>query len=166
MHNNIIRNASSLYTVHHFTSVIFAACNRNRLINVSFQIYLRNTLNMPRSDLCAPTPGSVHRFRVKQPIVMVLIPLNACGDFSYKTRCPRAVEHRLNCIFCFNTCTSFAENLCVPARRRTQVRPGWIRDTYVRSVRLSYLCIKILFLFQFFTICSEKVKFESIIVIF
>ena len=108
MHNNIIRNASSLYTVHHFTSVIFAACNRNRLINVSFQIYLRNTLNMPRSDLCAPTPGSVHRFRVKQPIVMVLIPLNACGDFSYKTRCPQAVEHGLNSILCFNTCTSFA----------------------------------------------------------
>jgi len=73
-----------------------------------------------RSDLCAPTRVGAHRFRVNRPMsrydVMVLIAVYACGDFSYKTRGPRAAEHGLNSTVCFITYTSFDENLCAPTR--------------------------------------------------
>ena len=49
MHNNIIRNSSSLYILHRFTSVIFAACNHNQHVShvcTTFQCVASNIFSI------------------------------------------------------------------------------------------------------------------------
>jgi len=74
---------------------------------------------------------------------MVQLLLDACGNFSYKTRCPRAVEHRLHSILCFHTYTRLPEtcarrhassDLCVPTRVDAQIYDVFAESTDVKEI--------------------------------
>ena len=107
-------------------------------------------------------PGGTHTFHIKRLIsrynVMVLIPLDACGDFSYKIELVVLELWSTDWTVVFaliHVHRSLKTCACRVSVHRS-ILAGYVTNTYVHSVRLSYLCIKIWFPFPLFTIYSAE----------